>query len=292
MPEIRSRRRELLAAGTATAAGLALGPSAFPQTTRPSTAGLRVGICDWALGLQDPSALEVAGRAGLNGLEISMGTQENNLWLRRPDVREQYLRAAREAGVQIPSMACIELNNVALMSEPRAAMWLLDTIEAAGEMKIPVILVPFFHQGELKRENREDMRRVTEVLVELAPRAVKAGVTLGLESYLSAEAHMEILDAVKSPAVKVYYDAYNAANAGHDPAAEIRALGVDRICQIHFKDYPRLEAGDGKVDWPKVSRALRDIGYRGWIVLETPCPTGDRVADTAANLAFVRRLFA
>jgi len=292
MPEIRATRRELLAAGAAAGAGLALTAPASSQTTRPSPEGLRIGICDWALGLQDLSALEVAARAGLDGLEISMGTQANGLWLRRSEMRAQYLRAARETGLQLPSMACIELNNVALMSEPRAALWLLDTIEAAGEMKIPVILVPFFHHGELKRENRQDMRRVTEVLVELAPRAGKAGVTLGLESYLSAEAHLEILEAVKSPAVKVYYDAYNAATAGHDPAAEIRALGAGRICQVHFKDYPRLEAGDGKVDWPKVARALREIGYRGWIVLETPCPTGDKVADTAANLAFVRRLFA
>ncbi|HOQ86914.1 MAG TPA: TIM barrel protein, partial [Phycisphaerae bacterium] len=72
----------------------------------------------------------------------------------------------------------------------------------------------------------------------------------------------------------------------------LETLGRERICQIHFKDTPYLEDGSGKVDWPKTVAAIRKIGYEGWIVLETPSPSHDVVADTKKNLEYVRRLFA
>ena len=55
---------------------------------------------------------------------------------------------------------------------------------------------------------------------------------LGLETYLTAEAHLKIIDRVKSKAVRVYYDVFNAAHKKHDVLREIKLLGADRI-------YPR-----------------------------------------------------
>jgi len=166
-----------------------------------------------------------------------------------------------------------------------------DTIEATKALGARLILVALFIKGELKEQNAEDMRRVTEALVELAPRAEKAGVVLGLESYLSAEAHLKMIEAVKSKYVQVYYDVFNAAHARHDVLKEIRLLGREHICQVHFKDHPELEKGSRSVNWPAVVAALKDIQYPGWIVLETGSPK-DVVTDTKKNLAYVRRLFA
>lgn len=284
-------RREWLA-GTATTLGTwAMGSSLLRAADEARRAGLRVGMCDWSMGRTDPSAFELAKQIGLDGVEISLGTRANHLWLRTEEMQRKYRDAARAAGLAMISLGVTELNHIPLMSEPRAALWVDDAIDVAAALKIPTMLIPFFAQGELKEENVEDMRRVTEAVAELAPRAEKAGVTLGLESYLSAEAHLKIIDAVKSKAVKVYYDVKNATDAGHDPLKEIRQLGRDRICQIHFKDSPYLEKGSGKVDWPAVVAAIQEIRYDGWIVLETGAPSKDVVADTKQNLAYVKRLF-
>ena len=156
-----------------------------------------------------PEGFELAKRIGLDGVEVSIGDPKDGLHLRRPERQREYLAASRKYAVAIPSVAMGVLNWVPLMSEPLTALWVADTIEAAKNLGAKSILLAFFAKGELKEENKDDMRRVTEVLTELAPRAEKAGVILGIESYLRAEAVTRILDEVKSKYVQVYYDFYN-----------------------------------------------------------------------------------
>jgi hypothetical protein len=45
------------------------------------------------------------------------------------------------------------------------------------------------------------------------------------------------------------------------------------------------------LDWPRLAQEYQAIGYRGWYVLETGSPTEDLVADTRANIDYVRRTF-
>jgi sugar phosphate isomerase/epimerase len=52
-----------------------------------------------------------------------------------------------------------------------------------------------------------------------------------------------------------------------------------------------LETPGGKMDWPRMSKEFYDIGYRGWYVLETGSPSNDIVADTRANIAYVKKTF-
>lgn len=284
-------RREWLAGAASTLAGVTLSTRVRAAAAEARSAGLKVGMCDWSIGRQDPAAFELGQQIGLDGIQVSIGTVKNNLWLRQPKVQQRYLETARKQGLVIPSLAMGLLNDVPLMSEPRAALWMADTIKVAKVMRVPVILLAFFGKGELREENETDMRRVTEVLKELAPRAEKAGVILGLESYLTAEGHLKIIDQVKSKAVQVYYDVFNShVTKGYDFQREIKLLGRKRICEIHFKERPGLLGSSGKVDWPQVAAVLKEIGYKGWIILETPSPSGDVVSDTKKNLQFTRDL--
>jgi len=288
---MRHTRREWLAGAASTLAGVTLSTRACSAAAEMKSAGLKVGMCDWSMGRQDPSAFELGKQIGLDGIQVSVGTVKNNLWLRQPKMQQRYLETARKHGLAIPSLALGLLNNVPLMSEPKAAVWVADAIEVAKAMRVPIILLAFFGQGELREENKLDMKRVTEVLKELAPRAEKAGVILGLETYLSAEGHLKILDQVRSKAVQVYYDVFNShATKGYDFLREIKLLGRERICEIHFKERPGLLGSSGKVDWPAVAAVLKKIGYDGWIVLETANPSGDVLNDTKKNLDYTKKL--
>ena len=78
---------------------------------------------------------------------------------------------------------------------------------------------------------------------------------------------------VGSQAFGCYFDLANVVAGGMDSATEIRALGP-LIRRVHFKD-ARVTAGDcppglGWVDFAASSEALDEIGYDGWVVLETP----------------------
>ena len=37
---------------------------------------------------------------------------------------------------------------------------------------------------------------------------------------------------------------------------------------------------------------LKEIGYKGWLILETQSPSGDVVRDTQRNIEYVRKTFA
>lgn len=285
-----TRRDYLIGTGTAVA-GLTLGAKVRTALAEATRAGIKVGMCDWSLKRFDPTVFELAREIGLDGVEVSIGYPKDGLQLRRPEVQKAYLDAVRKTGLAIPSVAMGLLNEVPLMSEPRAALWVADTIEATRKLGARCILLAFFGKHLLEEKNTIDMQRVTDALVELAPRAEKAGVILGLESYLSAEGALKIIEQVKSKAVQVYYDVYNSGvTRKYDVVEELKLLGRERICQVHFKEGPAMLGGSKEIDWPAIVATLKEIRYPGWIVLETQSPN-DPVADTRTNLAYVRSLY-
>jgi sugar phosphate isomerase/epimerase len=136
-------------------------------------------------------------------------------------------------------------------------------------MNLKVILVAFFARGDLKND-KPGTEEVIRRLKEIAPKAEKAGVYLGIESWLSAPEHLYILDNVASPNVRVYYDVGNSFKMGYDIYREIRELGSQRICEFHAKDYAAKGFGNGDIDFAEIRRAIDFIDYKGWIHLEGP----------------------
>jgi sugar phosphate isomerase/epimerase len=237
------------------------------------TPAIRLGVCDWTIGKSgDPGALEMAGRLGLEGVQVSLAVKNGDLALRQPELRRAYAEAAAKTGVAVASFCLGDLNDVPLKSDSRAEKWLGQSLEIAPAMKVSVVLVPFFGKGDIKNDPA-GIDAVVGVLQRLAPRAEKAGVVFGLEDWLSAADNLKIIERVGSPSVRVYYDVGNSADAGYDILKEIRALGP-RICEFHAKDTKGLY-GKGKMDFAAVREAMSAIGYRGWFVLEgTEMPLG------------------
>jgi sugar phosphate isomerase/epimerase len=280
-------RRDWLKTTTRTAAALAVGPALTPLLAAPGDRGFKIGACEWSLQKQGPEVMKVARAIGLDGVQVNMGGVGNKMWLRQPDIQRAYLEAARTEGVAIGGLALGELNNVPLKSDARAAVWVVDAIDAAQAIGAKVILVAQFYNGELK-DDRAGVDRTVAVIKEIAPRAERAGVILGLENYLSAEENLDIVQRIGSPAVQVYYDVGNSTDKGYDIYRELRLL-KGQLCELHFKDAGFL-FGKGRVDFAKVRAAVDDIGYRGWIQIEAAAPNG-LMKDYPANLAFLRTLF-
>jgi L-ribulose-5-phosphate 3-epimerase len=258
------------------AAGLALTCSCAPSLKREQTkapTGFKLGICDWTIGkTADPGSFELAKRIGLDGVQVDFGSGENSLPLFDEQLQQDILDAARTQKMEIASLAMGVLNNVPYKSDPRAERWVRRGIEVAETMGAKIILLAFFGNGDLKGDE-QGTNEVVQRLRQVAPDAEVAGVTLGIESWLSAEQHIDIIERVGSQAVKVYYDVANSHKAGYDIYKEIRRLGP-LICQFHAKDYDNLY-GKGSIDFKEVRAAIDDAGYRGWLVIEgTKTPLG------------------
>lgn len=234
---------------------------------------VRLGVCDWTIGKSgDPAAFPFAAGLGLDGVQVSLNSRGESLALAAPELRRAFLKAAERTGTAIASFAIGELNDVPLKSDPRAERWLEQGIGIARDMGIRTILVPFFGKGDL-RGDAAGVDRVVSALKRLAPKAEMSGVVLALESYLSAEDHLRILERVGSPAVRVYYDVANSQEAGYDILREIRLLGP-KIVEFHAKDTKGLY-GKGSVDFKAVRQAMAGSGFEGWIIIEgTQFPLG------------------
>ena len=234
---------------------------------------VRLGVCDWTIGKTgDPAALALAGSLGCDGVQVSLVPKGDALALTDPALRRAYLEACERTGVAIPSFAIGDLNGVPLKSDPRAEKWLAEGIEIAAAMNVKTILVPFFGNGDLKGDAK-GIDAVVAALKRLAPKAEAKGVILAIENTLPAAANLGILESVGSPAVRVYYDVANSQDAGYPILDEIRGLGT-RVVEVHAKDTKDLY-GKGSIDFPAVRKALEDIGYAGWLVMEgTKMPLG------------------
>jgi len=132
---------------------------------------------------------------------------------------------------------------------------------------------------------------VIERLKRAAPKAEKNGVILGIESWMSAEDHLRIIDAVGSPNVQVYYDTANSEKMGYDIYKEIRQIGAKRICEFHCKENGFL-LGQGRIDFRKVRDAIDDIGWGGWLVIEGAIVKDKSIEDCYThNQKYLRSIF-
>ena len=288
-------RRQMLVKSTQAVAALAAAPlfvnASTAENNDDTAPRFKIGACDWSLGKrQTPDAFTVAKEIGLDGVEVSFGEPGSKFDLREEKVRRQYLDTAKAHDQEIASLAMGVLNQVPYATDPRTEQWVADVVDVMPALGVKRCLLAFFGNGDIQGDSgKQD--EVIRRLKKVAPRAEAAGVVLGIESWMNAREHLRILDAVDSPAVKVYYDVANMTTRGYDVGREIRQLGKDRICQIHMKENGQL-LGRGKVDFARVKEAVEDIGYRGWLILEGATVSGKSLNECyKMNRDFLRKLF-
>jgi L-ribulose-5-phosphate 3-epimerase len=253
---------------------------------------IQIGAVDWELTrAADPGALAAAARLGFDGLQVDLGDVTS---MQNSARRELYASMAGKHKIKIASLALGILNEVPYASDPRAQGLVDAAIDIAVAMQQKVLLLAFFDKGDLNRpENLEES--LVARLKEIASKAERVGVVLGLEAEISVDRYRRILDRVGSPAVKVYFDLVHAHTPGKSFYEEITSLG-DRICEFHAKDYGNILFGHGAVEFAQVRRAMDTLGYSGWIHIEQWAEIkGDKPLGFdethRRNLSYLRSIF-
>ncbi len=285
-------RRKLLkdAVWLSVLAGTSMRGFASPASTKKI---FNIGACDWSLGKNsDIGAFEIAKQIGLDGIMVNMGSEKDNMHLRQKELQQLYLETSKKTGVKISSLAMGELNNVPYKSDPQTEEWVWDAVDVAHSLHVKVILLAFFSKNDLRGDDRGKKEVITR-LKKVAPKAEKLGITLGIESYLNAAEHMDIIEAVGSKNIKVYYDFRNTADAGFDTVKQFKQLGKDMICELHMKENGFL-LGKGTLDWKSISNAVYESGYYGdgWMQIEWAKPDRDELIESyKKNLQFLQNHF-
>jgi sugar phosphate isomerase/epimerase len=257
---------------------------------------VRVGMTDWNLGQRgDITKIALAREIGLDGIQVSVQypTDGKTPTLRDPKTQAAFKRAALENGIQICSLAIGSpgKSRLPLHTNPAAAILLVEAVEVAHNLGTNNILLPILGDSHIDTTNQWQIDTFVAMMKEVARYAERYGVVVGLEDWISAEDNIRLLDAIGSDYVAVYYDAHNIVPRVKDIYVEPKMLGK-RINQIHVKNANMLMSGDGgRLDWPRMAQEFYEIGYRGWYVLETGSPSKDIIADTRANIEYVKKTF-
>jgi L-ribulose-5-phosphate 3-epimerase len=247
-----------------------------------------ISACDWSIGKRnEPSAMQYGRSLGLDGVQVSLGSLANNMHLRQKSMQQIYKQAAAEHNIAVSGIAIGELNKVPYKSAPETERWVSDSIDVAKAMNCKVILLAFFENGDLLGD-QAGQEEVIRRLKKIIHKAEDQGIILGIESWLSAEQHLDIINEIGSKNVRVYYDLANSNLKGYDIYDEIKKLGSEYICEIHAKENGYL-LGQGNIDFPRVKQILDSVNYQGWIVLEGALPKGaDLTESCIANVKFLK----
>jgi sugar phosphate isomerase/epimerase len=140
------------------------------------------------------------------------------------------------------------------------------------------------------------MKLFVEMLKPVAEHAEKEGVLLLVEPepgllIETADQFLEFMQHIDSPALGLNFDVGHMYCVGDDPGPTIHRL-APYIRHMHLEDiaatrvHHHLVPGEGAIDFASVFRAIRSIGYNGWVTIELYPYVDD--PDPAARLAFER----
>jgi protein FrlC len=114
-----------------------------------------------------------------------------------------------------------------------------------------------------------------EALTEIADHAGEHGVTMVIEP-TSHDTNMcessydaiELMEDVGSPNVKLMFDSFHVLYRREIISDYVYEMG-ENLAHIHISDNDRLPPGAGYGDFEGMMDALLEIGYDGWLTMET-----------------------
>ncbi len=142
----------------------------------------------------------------------------------------------------------------------------------------------------------EALKLFVEMLKPVIAHAEKERVLLLIEPepgllIETADQFLELMQYIDSPAVGLNFDIGHAYCVGDDPATTVSRV-AKYIRHFHLEDiaatrvHHHLVPGEGVIDFAATFRAIRQIGYDGWVTIELYPYVDD--PDAAARTALER----
>jgi len=251
---------------------------------------MKIGAMDNVLRKPWPELFDEAGRLGFDGVELDVKVEtylDTEVWSAAG--REALIGRSRASKVEVASVCMASVAGLVTNEETHGSgvKAVADLRRFCDELGAGVILFPMIKQGGQSEEDAVRLWRdgLKAAFAESAGCRAKVGMESVGRAGRSADQSLALIEMVGSPDLGVYYDVGNAAYQGFDNIVDMKKLGK-HIVQIHVKEIG-AEMGQGKLDFVAIFDTIGEIGYDGYLVLETDAGD-DPAANAARNLAFVR----
>jgi len=121
-----------------------------------------------------------------------------------------------------------------------------------------------------------EWKRAVQCYKELAKVAEDHGVTIAVEPLNRFETYFlntagdarRFVEEVDSPRIGILFDTFHSNIEEKNVPEALRAAGP-KVAHIHISENDRGVPGSGHTDWKGMRAAVREIGYRGRLVVET-----------------------
>jgi D-psicose/D-tagatose/L-ribulose 3-epimerase len=180
-----------------------------------------------------------------------------------------------------------------------ALIFMKRAIESVAEIGCNVLAGPFHSPvGYLpgRRRTADEWAREVDALRALGEVAARCNVKLGVEALNRFESYFlntaadaaRLCDEVAHPNIGILYDTFHANIEEKDQYEAIKTV-ARHLVHVHSCENDRGTPGSGHVEWNKVFAALREIDYRGAVVIES---FGFAIKEIAAAACIWRDLAA
>jgi len=247
--------------------------------------------------------LKASSDIGYDGVELNL--DENNIKFSRKERRE-IAEKAESLGLELPSLCTALFWKYNLASPDKTIRQKgIETIKVGCEfaadigakvlLVVPAVAVPEVPYDEMWRLSKES-------ILEAAPAAEDNGVIIGVENVWNRFLYSPLefrrfIEEINHPNVKAYFDVGNVQFLGF-PQQWIRHLS-ELIACVHVKGFhtpapfePRFtNLLQGTIPWAEVMKALREIGYDGYVNVEVPPYPGHPLKSAMDNKAALDIIF-
>jgi len=154
-----------------------------------------------------------------------------------------------------------------------------DCVKAAAEVGATIMAGPLYAPvGYITgvRRTADQWNWVVETYQSLGPLLSQYGIHIAIEPlnrfetfFLNTAADAaKLCDEINHPHIGVLLDTFHANIEEKNIGAAYRTV-ARHLIHVHTCENDRGTPGTGHVEWPEVFAALREIGYDGWLTIES-----------------------
>ena len=260
----------------------------------------RVAACDWMmLKRQKIGEFKLAREIGADGVEMDMGPLGQRVLfdnkLRDEHFQQLFRHTADSVGVKVPSLAMSGFFAQNFLKRDNYRDLINDCLQSMDVMGSKIAFLPLGGSGHEWKEKGAARTELVRRLHEVGEMARLSGKVIAIRTQLDAKGDKKLLKEIDSEGIKIYYNLQDAVDNGRDPAKELRTLGAKRIAQIHasLTDSVTLDV-DPRIDLYRVKKALDDMNWSGWLVVERSRNAKDVKnvkGNYGRNVAYLKKIF-
>lgn len=244
---------------------------------------IKFAVTEWAFPMFGAPAIRMAAEAGFQGVQLAdAGAFMLGYPLNDKRVQDYYLNAGAKYGIEFPQIHLYTnghfhwYRNAADSREGEISREnVIKACQAASEMGVGSVIIDC-----MKLLNPAKYAHALEYAKFAVKVGAEYGVNIGMECDFQMQEHIDFLDEVGGN-LRLCFDTHNPCLYGTGyPPEMVKILGPDRIDHYHIKDNkgdkngfvsyetPLAPFGTGVACFDEVAKAIKEIGYEGWVVSE------------------------